>query len=212
MPDLAATLGDKTPSFDDIKAVLKQYLPLKKILVINTKVKRQGIAYGKGSNFLIGGNTLGRGIAIKDLSESHIIFEKLKCRRSTPCISMRECMDIRSVTIEYTRLFIPRHLYYRFAIFIGRTKTLAAYIENTNRCPRPFRSNTPMVFVRPHPGVLDVKKIDTLLPGKQIYSQYVVSATIGVRYRKFLNSCRNVSGFLRVPRPPEWRIGARTAC
>jgi len=64
---LSETLGERTPSFEETRRIILQYLPGKQLLVINARVKRQGIAYGSGFNFLIGGNTLGRGIAIRDL-------------------------------------------------------------------------------------------------------------------------------------------------
>lgn len=72
---LQATLGGNTPDFQEVKGIIRKYLPLKKLLVINAAVKRQGIAYGKGLNFLIGGNTLGRGIAIRDLLVTYYIRE-----------------------------------------------------------------------------------------------------------------------------------------
>lgn len=61
--ELLLTLKEKTPTFEELKSIISKQLATRQLLVINAKVKRQGIAYGRGYNFLIGGNTLGRGIA-----------------------------------------------------------------------------------------------------------------------------------------------------
>jgi Z1 domain-containing protein len=41
----------------------------------STFLLAEGIAYGNGLNFLIGGNTLGRGIAIRDLLVTYYVRE-----------------------------------------------------------------------------------------------------------------------------------------
>jgi Z1 domain-containing protein len=190
---LKATLGDKTPSFNDIKNVLKQYLPLKKILVINTKVKRQGIAYGKGLNFLIGGNTLGRGIAIKDLLVTYYVREAKVSQIDTMHQHAR-MYGYRSVTIEYTRLFIPKHLYYRFRDIYRSDEDLRAYIEKYQSMPATFPIEYTYGLRPTRPGVLDVKKIDTLLPGKQLYPNHVVLPQPAASYRKVLDMTRETFG------------------
>ena len=73
--DLKKTLGSATPSFDALSRRIVECLRTRKILVINAATKRKGIAYGPGLNFLIGGNTLGRGIAIRDLLVTYYIRE-----------------------------------------------------------------------------------------------------------------------------------------
>jgi hypothetical protein len=186
---LAATLGDKTPSFDEVKEVLKQYLPLKKILVINTKVKRQGIAYGRGLNFLIGGNTLGRGIAIKDLLVTYYIREAKVSQIDTMHQHAR-MYGYRSVTIEYTRLFIPRHLYYRFRDIYRSDEDLRDYIERHQSMPATFPVEYTYGLRPTRPGVLDVKKIDTLLPGKQLFPNQIILPQSAASYGKVLDLLR----------------------
>ena len=190
---LKATLGDKTPQFDDLKDVLKRYLPLKKILVINTKVKRQGIAYGKGLNFLIGGNTLGRGIAIRDLLVTYYIREAKVSQIDTMHQHAR-MYGYRSVTIEYTRLFIPEHLYYRFRDIYRSDEDLRACIEKYQLMPATFPVEYTYGLRPTRPGVLDVKKIDTLLPGKQLFPNYVILPQPAASYRKVLDLARETFG------------------
>jgi len=111
--DLATTLGVDTPSFDEVCETLRQYLPARRLLVINARVKRRGIDYGRGLNFLIGGNTLGRGIAIRDLLVTYYV----RTARVSQIDTMHQharMYGYRTDTLPYTRLFIPRALYYRF--------------------------------------------------------------------------------------------------
>ena len=137
--------------------MLKQYLPLKKILVINTRAKRQGIAYGKGLNFLIGGNTLGRGIAIKDLLVTYYVREAKVSQIDTMHQHAR-MYGYRSVTIEYTRLFVPRHLYYRFRDIYRSDEALRAYIEKYQSMPATFPVEYTYGLRPTRPGVLESRK------------------------------------------------------
>ncbi len=190
---LATTLGGKTPSFDDVKDVLKKYLPLKKILVINAIVKRHGIAYGKGLNFLIGGNTLGRGIAIKDLLVTYYIREAKVSQIDTMHQHAR-MYGYRSVTIEYTRLFIPRQLYYRFRDIYRSDEDLRAYIEKYQSAPATFPVEYTYGLRPTRPGVLDVKKIDALIPGKQLFPNHIVLPQPAGCYHQVLKLTREILG------------------
>ena len=138
---LTATLNTQTPAFDEVKSILRNYLPLRRLLTINAKVKRNGINYGKGLNFLIGGNTLGRGIAIRDLLVTYYIREAKVSQIDTMHQHAR-MYGYRSVTIEYTRLFIPKHLYYRFREIIkAPTKIFGLISSDMRHYPRLFQSN-----------------------------------------------------------------------
>jgi hypothetical protein len=190
---LAKTLGRNTPSFDEVKNVLKQYLPLKKVLVINAIVKRRGIAYGKGLNFLIGGNTLGRGIAIKDLLVTYYIREAKVSQIDTMHQHAR-MYGYRSVTIEYTRLFIPRQLYYRFRDIYRSDEDLRTYIEKYQSVPATFPVEYTYGLRPTRPGVLDVKKIDALIPGKQLFPNHIVLPQPAGCYNHVLKLTREIFG------------------
>jgi len=185
--DLKATLGKLTPDLKEIKELLRRYLPLKKVLVINAAVKRQGIAYGNGLNFLIGGNTLGRGIAIRDLLVTYYIREAKVSQIDTMHQHAR-MYGYRSVTIEYTRLFIPRHLYYRFRDIYRSDEDLRIFIEQHKNLPATFPIEYTYGLRATRPGVLDVRKIDTVIPGKQIFPNYIVVPQSDRAYHKVLDA------------------------
>lgn len=171
---LVTTLGDLTPEFEDIAATLRQYLPGKRLLVINARVKRQGIDYGRGLNFLIGGNTLGRGIAIRDLLVTYYVREARMSQIDTMHQHAR-MYGYRSGTLRYTRLFIPRHLYYRFRDIHHSDEDLRAFIEeHRNELPATFPVEVAFNLRATRQGVLEVGKIDTLQPGMHIYPNYIV--------------------------------------
>ena len=133
--NLATTLGAETPSFDEVRETIRLYLPARRLLIINARVKRRGIEYGRGFNFLIGGNTLGRGIAIKDLLVTYYV----RTARVSQIDTMHQharMYGYRMETLPYTRVFIPRQLYYRFRDIYGSDTDLRGFIER-NRAALP---------------------------------------------------------------------------
>jgi hypothetical protein len=191
---LGATLGAQTPSFDEVKDILRRYLPLKRLLTINANVKRSGINYGKGLNFLIGGNTLGRGIAIRDLLVTYYIREAKVSQIDTMHQHAR-MYGYRSVTIEYTRLFIPKHLYYRFRDIYSSDEDLRAYIERHAALPATFPVEYTSGLRATRLGVLDAKKIDTIVPSKHLFPNYIVLPQADRAYDKVLSLVRAHFGF-----------------
>ena len=191
---LKKTLGAGTPSFDEIKQVMTQQLPIRKLLVINARVKRQGIQYGNGLNLLIGGNTLGRGIAIRDLLVTYYIRDSRISQIDTMHQHAR-MYGYRSETIKYTRLFIPQRLYYRFRDIHDSDEELRAFIEAHKDLPATFPVEYTFGLRTTRRGVLDVKKVDTLTPGKHIYPNYVVVPQEDSKYAKVLAGVRDALGF-----------------
>lgn len=171
--ELVTTLGAETPSWDQLAETLSQHLPARRLLVINASVKRQGIAYGRGLNFLIGGNTLGRGIAIRDLLATYYVREAKVSQIDTMHQHAR-MYGYRAPTLAYTRLFIPRHLYYRFRDIHRSDEDLRAFIEDHQALPATFPVEYAVNLRATRPAVLEVGKIDTLQRGMHIYPNYIV--------------------------------------
>jgi hypothetical protein len=172
--ELITTLQDQPPTFDEISEVMRRQLPGRRLLVINARVKRQGIDYGRGLNFLIGGNTLGRGIAISDLLVTYYVREAKVSQIDT--MHQHACMyGYRSETLPYTRLFIPRLLYYRFRDIHRSDEDLRAFVEKHQEdLPTTFPVEVSFNLRATRQGVLEVGKIDTLQPGMQVYPNFIV--------------------------------------
>lgn len=183
--DLKKTLGSKTPPFEDLSKVIVASLRTRKILVINAKAKRQGIAYGPGVNFLIGGNTLGRGIAIRDLLVTYYLRDSRISQIDTMHQHAR-MFGYRSKTLPYTRLFVPRRLYYRFRDIHRSDQDLRRYVEEHKDVPKTFPIEFTFDLRTTRPGVLDVNTTDTLRPGMQVYPNYVVVPQNAAAYSKLM--------------------------
>lgn len=189
--DLKSTLGNDTPSFDDVKSVIKRELATKRILVINARVKRAGIGYGKGMNFLIGGNTLGRGIAVKNLLVTYYIRDARVSQIDTMHQHAR-MYGYRQPTLKHTRLFIPRHLYYRFRDIHDSDKDLRTFIEaHKAQLPSSFPIEYTDVLRTTRPSVLDVNNMDTLRPRMHVFPNYIISPQKPKSYEKMLETLRS---------------------
>lgn len=190
---LKATLKRKTPPFNDLKKIILRQLPTKRLLVINARVKRQGIDYGQGINFLIGGNTLGRGIAIRDLLVTYYVRDSRVSQIDTMHQHAR-MYGYRGDTINYTRLFVPRHLYYRFRDIHHSDEELRDFIQKHKALPATFPIEYAYNLRTTRPGVLDVKKTDTLSPGKQVFPNYIVLPQKTSSYGKILRGMGQLAG------------------
>lgn len=166
--------ADLTPSMDDLKAITRQELLRKKVLVINAKNnKRQGIEYGPGFNFLIGGNTLGRGIAIPNLLVTYYV----RIAKASQIDTMHQharMFGYRSNTLKYTRLFTTEALYYRFRdIHFSDTGLRDFIVKHSDSFPNSFPVELSNELKATRKSVLDVNTTDTVWPGMQIYPNYI---------------------------------------
>ncbi len=185
---LRRSLGTNTPRFAAVRQEIVDHLPSRRLLVINARVKRQGIAYGRGFNFLIGGNTLGRGIAIRDLLVTYYVRDARISQIDTMHQHAR-MYGYRDRTLAYTRLFIPRHLYYRFYDIHSSDVDLRQFIvSRLGHLPNTFPIEFTFDLRTTRPGVLDVNKVDTLNPGKQIFPNQVIVPQQPRSYRAVLAS------------------------
>ncbi len=193
--ELKRTLGEETPNFDELKGIVRQQLATRRLLVINAKIKRQGIAYGGGLNFLIGGNTLGRGIAVKNLLVTYYVRDSKMSQIDTMHQHAR-MYGYRSATLKYTKLYIPRHLYYRFRDIHFSDTDLRNFIDaHKDDLPSSFPVEYTNVLRATRPSVLDADKTDTLRPGLQIYPNYVVVPQPSIKYANVLTRIRSHLGF-----------------
>lgn len=173
--ELKKQLLSETPTIEALKATIKDELLRKKILVINAKnEKRKGIEYGPGFNFLIGGNTLGRGIAIPNLLVTYYV-RSAKTSQIDTMHQHARMFGYRTKTLPYTRLFITKTLYYRFRDIHESDKGLRAFIEKyKDSYPNTFPVEFTEGLRATRKGVLDINTTDTIWPGMQIYPNYIL--------------------------------------
>ncbi len=171
---LTERLGaDRTPPLNELKLLIRQELRRKKILVINAKQKRQGIEYGPGLNFLIGGNTLGRGIAIPNLLVTYYV-RTAKVSQIDTMHQHARMFGYRNHTLPYTKLFIPKTLYYRFRDIHYSDKGLRDFISrHVDSYPNSFPVEISSSLRATRKGVLDINHTDIVWPGMQIFPNYL---------------------------------------
>ena len=172
--ELVIQLGTETPTLEELKNKIKSELTSRKILVINSQnTKRRGIEYGNGLNFLIGGNTLGRGIAIPNLLVTYYVRTANTSQIDTMHQHAR-MFGYRSEYLKYTRLFTTKALYYRFRDIHYSDQALRIFIEkykNSDPVTFPVEFSTGLRATRTN--VLDINTTETIYGGMQIYPNYL---------------------------------------
>lgn len=159
-----------TQSFDDVITTIKRTLPQRQVFVINSDRRGPAQSPSRSYNFLIGGNSVGRGLAIKNLLVTYYTRSPRTARMDTMHQHAR-MFGYRQKTLQFTKVFIPASLYSRF-YWIHQSDTamrdfieqhsddLSSVIVPTNRTQglRPTRNN-----------VIDLGNVDIILPGSQVH-------------------------------------------
>lgn len=168
--ELKARSAKRMSSLAALKKRMLDELKLRNVLTINaSNSKRKGIEYRPGVNFLVGGNTLGRGIAIPNLLVTYYVRTAVNSQLDTMHQHAR-MFGYRMNTLPYTKLFITRNLYSRFRDIHNSDKELRIFIEEhlDDRIDTfPVELSSGLKATRA--GVLEVDNIETIRPGMQIY-------------------------------------------
>lgn len=192
--ELKKQIGERAiPSLDDLKITLLQELIKRKILVINaSNTKRKGIEYGAGFNFLIGGNTLGRGIAIPNLLVTYYV----RSARTSQIDTMHQharMFGYRTKTIKYTRLFITKNLYDRFRnIHISDTGLRNFLMKHLDAQTFPVEFAQGLRPTRK--SVLDVNSTEIVYEGMQIYPNYLKLPQSKTVYNSVMHHIKGLLG------------------
>lgn len=101
----------------------------------------------------------------------------------------------RKTTLEYTRLFITRQLYYRFRDIHFSDSDLRAFIDaHQAELPASFPIGYTYDLKTTRQGVLDVNKTDTIFPGMHIYPNYIGVPQNQRTYNKILGTLQGHFG------------------
>ena len=167
----------EAPSFDDIIKEAKTRILHRKLFTVNAKSTNDDMRYSKSYNFLIGGNTVGRGLAIKKLLVTY--YTRLpKNSMADTMYQHARMFGYRKDTLSYTRVFLPRTLYRRFREIYKGDEDARKYIEKNGFDEKGallLKTVMPGVGLKPtRPNVLDGDKVKVLYPGRAIYPNYPV--------------------------------------
>jgi hypothetical protein len=98
------------PALDIIVEQVKRKLVARKIVVVNAEADAEP---GKGLNFIIGGNILGRGVTIENLLVTYYLREP-KTGQMDTTLQHARMYGYRAQLMHLTRVFLPRPLAVRF--------------------------------------------------------------------------------------------------
>ena len=159
------------PSLDSLLTTIRTNMASREILILNKNTTGDELNYSRYFNFLIGGNTLGRGLAIKNLLVTYYVREAKTTQMDTMYQHAR-MFGYRKSTLPYTRVFLPPQLYDRFRQIFISDENLRAFIDENKGAfdTLPVRIAANIRATRS--CVLDARKVEVLVPGKQIYPNY----------------------------------------
>ncbi len=159
------------PTFDSLVVTISRNFNSREILLLNKNTTHDELTYSKYFNFLIGGNTLGRGLAIKRLLVTYYVREAKVTQMDTMYQHAR-MFGYRKQMLPYTRVFLPPQLYERFRQIFISDEELRGFIEKNKGLLDAFPVRIAKNIRATRSCVLDARNIDVLIPGKQIYPNY----------------------------------------
>lgn len=159
------------PSLDALRNIINTNMPSREIFLLNKNTTGDELNYSKYFNFLIGGNTLGRGLAIKKLLVTYYVREA-KITQMDTMYQHARMFGYRKSTLSYTRVFLPPQLYERFRQIFISDEELRQFIEKNKGSFESFPVRIAKDIKATRSCVLDSRKVDVLVPGKQIYPNY----------------------------------------
>ncbi len=172
--ELGKTCSD-LPPLDDILKEAKTQLLQRKLFTVNARSTNDEMRYSKHYNFMIGGNTVGRGLAIKNLLVTYYTRMPKNSMADTMYQHAR-MFGYRRDTLSYTRVFLPPQLYDRFHQIYKSDEEARAYIQEhgfDDKGALLLKTVKPGFGLKPtRPNVLDANKVKVLYPGQQIYPNY----------------------------------------
>jgi hypothetical protein len=107
--ELQATFAE-APALEAVVEQIKRRLVNRKVVVINAEADAEA---GKGLNFIIGGNILGRGVTIENLLVTYYLRQP-KTGQMDTMLQHARMYGYRSHLMHLTRVFLPRTLALRF--------------------------------------------------------------------------------------------------
>lgn len=161
----------EVPEFNTLLKEIDNNIVSREINLLNKNTTGDELTYSKYFNFFIGGNTLGRGLAIKKLLVTYYVREAKRTQMDTMYQHAR-MFGYRKDTIPYTRVFLPPQLYARFNQIFVSDESLRKFIEKNKGSLDSFPIRIAPDIKPTRKGVLDAIKVDVLLPGGQLFPNY----------------------------------------
>lgn len=156
--------------FDQVIDTIRRTLPQRQVFVLNSDRRGPAQSPSRSYNFLIGGNSVGRGIAIKNLLVTYYTRSPRTARMDTMHQHAR-MFGYRQKTLQFTKVFLPITLYTRF-YWIHKSDSemrefILTYGDKSNSIVVPTNRNGGLRPTRNN--VIDMSNVDIILPGSQVH-------------------------------------------
>lgn len=163
-------LGKTAPSLPPFTRILEtaeRKLVLRKVIVVNAATDAQA---GRGFNFIIGGNILGRGVTIENLLVTYYLRQP-KVGQMDTTLQHARMYGYRKKLMPYTRVFLPHDLAIRFHEIHGIEQRLRRQLVSANLAkPIVIEKGTNLKPTKTK--VLDPTYIDVFAAGEQVFPRY----------------------------------------
>jgi hypothetical protein len=162
--ELRRSLPDAPPLVELLSRVRRR-LRSRKMIVVNAT--GSSLDFGPSTNFMIGGNILGRGLTIDNLLVTYYL-RRARTSQMDTMLQHARMYGYREQLMPYTRVFLPQTLAFRFnRIHIAESSLRELLTDPDSRKRVPVRVAGQLRPTRP--GVLDVGAIAAYRPGQQVY-------------------------------------------
>jgi hypothetical protein len=157
-------------TFDEVIDAIKRTLPQRQVFVQNSDRRGPAQSPSRSYNFIIGGNSVGRGIAIRNLLVTYYTRSPRTARMDTMHQHAR-MFGYRQKTLQFTKVFLPTTLYTRF-YWIHRSDSemrdfILEYGDKSNSIIVPTNRSEGLRPTRNN--VIDMGNVDIILPGSQVH-------------------------------------------
>jgi hypothetical protein len=195
--ELRATFPDVQP-WSVIAEQIGRRLVGRKVVVINAEADAEA---GKGLNFIVGGNILGRGVTIENLLVTYYLRQP-KIGQMDTMLQHARMYGYRRQLMHLTRVFLPRQLAVRFHE-IHRVETRLRRLLTAAEVSRPIAIQSAAGLKPTRHGVLDPTYIDAFDAGDHIYPVWPDVSLPAVEYQR-------LEGIVRALLGGEFSKGAQT--
>lgn len=138
------------------------------VSIVNAKTSQTQLSYTNGFNYLIGGNSVGRGLAFPHLLVTYYVRESRRPSMDTIYQHAR-MFGYRRSYLAFTQVFLPLRQYDNFQRTVKADKDLRLLITERGDDVTTLLLNSELRVRPTRSNVLDARNIETVLPATQLY-------------------------------------------
>lgn len=177
------------PPFERIVTQVRRSLISRRVLVVNAGADA---SRGKGVNFIIGGNILGRGVTIENLLVTYYLREP-KIGQMDTMLQHARMYGYRAKLMHLTRVFLPRQLAVRFHEIHNIERRLRRNLQTADMGKQIVIEKAKNLNPTRR-TVLDPSYIDAFDAEEQVFPIYPDFHQSAAEYQKVLTKVRSLVG------------------